>query len=1122
MRDWLSLLCDGPRFANAVLIDAGGKTILFVGKRLGSPQDYDDRVAEVIRSGQPILRDFHFDPGGGPVHLGLNLPLRSGPDAPPAGALLLGIDPEDELYPLLRPWPIPSDTGESLLVRREGDRIMFLSPLRHRGNAPLRFELPAGRTDVAAVRLAAGEEGVVQALDYRGVPVLAAMRRVPGSPWLLVTKVDRAEAYAPFQELLVLLVMLAAAIILAAAAAAVLLWRRQQVEFYKQRYDAELERRALLGHYDYLSRFANDIIFLADEHSHIVEANDRAAMSYGYSRDELKKMTVRQLRHPSEMERFDAQWSAVDGEGVVFETLHQRRDGTAFPVEASVRLMDVDGRQFRQSIVRDISERKAVHEQLRQTNDMLTAVVEASPAAIIATTPDGLVRFWNAAAERMFGWTAAEVIGNPLPFVPPGKGEESTRLFETTSGGQSIPGAELERCRKDGTCLSVLLSTAPLHDRSGGVVGVIGILVDITAHKAAEHALRESERRFRATFEQAAVGLTHVAPDGRFIRVNQRFCQICGYSEEELLATSFQQITHPHDLAADVERAQSLLRGEINTYSMEKRYIRKDGSPVWVNLTASMLRSPQGDPLYYISAVEDITDRKRSEEERLRLEQQLIQAQKMESIGRLAGGVAHDFNNHLTVINGYCDLLDGELPPGDPVRESISQIRQAGERAVSLTRQLLAFSRRQVIAPKPLNLNDIVAEAGRMIGRLIGEDIELVTQLDPALGAVEADPGQIHQVLLNLAVNARDAMLSGGKLTIETSNVDLDPTYVSGHPDVKPGPYVLLAVTDTGTGMSPDTMQQIFEPFFTTKEKGAGTGLGLSTVYGIVRQSGGWIWVYSEPEKGSTFKIYLPRIEQPAESAAVPAPTAASLRGNETLLVVEDQPDVRKLTAAILKSCGYRVIEAANGGEGLLACERHSGPIHMLITDVVMPGITGRELADRLAAVRPSMKVLYVSGYTANVIVREGVLEPGVEYLQKPFTPADLALKVRGVLGPPLELVTVLVVDDDPGVRGLLRHILKGGGYGVLEAASPEETIALLGSHHVDLVIADLVMPGGPGTEMLSELRRTHPALKVVVISGAFGGDLAGEASAVDAAAFLAKPIRPDALLQTVKRVLEV
>jgi signal transduction histidine kinase len=399
-----------------------------------------------------------------------------------------------------------------------------------------------------------------------------------------------------------------------------------------------------------------------------------------------------------------------------------------------------------------------------------------------------------------------------------------------------------------------------------------------------------------------------------------------------------------------------------------------------------------------VVTITDLTERKKAEYTLLHLQQQLQQSQKMEAIGRLAGGIAHDFNNLLTAITGYCDLILMSLRPADPLYQHGQEIHKAAERATSLTGQLLAFSRKQVISPKLLDLNAVLADMDKMLRRLIGEDIELVTVHRSGLGIVRADPGQIEQVLLNLAVNARDAMPHGGKLTVETANVDFDESFAERTPDVSPGPYVMLAVTDTGHGMTEEVKARVFEPFFTTKPLGKGTGLGLATVYGIVKQNGGHISVYSEPNIGTTFKIFLPRVAQPRQEPGSADPLPPPRHGNETVLLVEDEEVVRTLVRTVLRRHGYNVLEACHGGEALLTCEQYSEPIHLMVTDMVMPQMGGRQLAERLRPVRPNMRVLYLSGYTDDTVVRHGILESGTPFLQKPFTPEALARKVREVL----------------------------------------------------------------------------------------------------------------------------
>ncbi len=517
------------------------------------------------------------------------------------------------------------------------------------------------------------------------------------------------------------------------------------------------------------------------------------------------------------------------------------------------------------------------------------------------------------------------------------------------------------------------------------------LLKELAERQTAEESLRASEDRYRDLVENANdIIYTHDL-QGNFTSLNRMGERITGYSREEALRMNVSEVVAPRHLALVRRKIEDKLREgaeAASTYELE--ILAKDGRKLILEVSSRLIFD-KGKPVGVEGIGRNITDRKTLEEE-------LRQSQKMEAVGRLAGGVAHDFNNLLTAILGHSELLLAN-PSSDPrVREDVEEIKKAGERAASLTRQLLAFSRKQILESKILDLNVVVASMERMLGRLIGEDIHLSTVKSPDLGPVRADQSQIEQVILNLAINARDAMPDGGYLTIGTSNVDLDDAYVISHTAAKPGPYVLIAISDTGLGMDAATQLRIFEPFFTTKEQGKGTGLGLSTVYGIVKQSDGYIWVYSERGHGTTFKIYLPRVCQPGERKEASAMTVSSTAGTETLLVVEDEQAVRSLVTTVLRRQGYTVLEAADGPSALEIAERHAGLIHMTLTDTVMPLMSGSEFARRLCALRPETRVLFMSGYTEDAIVRHGVLSEGASFLQKPFTPDALVRKIREVL----------------------------------------------------------------------------------------------------------------------------
>jgi signal transduction histidine kinase/ActR/RegA family two-component response regulator len=526
-------------------------------------------------------------------------------------------------------------------------------------------------------------------------------------------------------------------------------------------------------------------------------------------------------------------------------------------------------------------------------------------------------------------------------------------------------------------------------------VAISVLLLNIRRRRKAEARLRASENSLEKAQSIAHIGSwDHNLIRGELWWSSETY-RIFGYGEERPVVSLdfFLERVHPEDVQA-VLQASSEARTGGQAYTLDHRILRPDGTVRLVQQQAEVFTDRDGRAVRLVGTTSDITDLRS-------LEDQLRHSQKLEAVGRLAGGIAHDFNNLLTAINGYCDLILEDLSAQDPLRSDLLEIRKAGERAATLTRQLLAFSRKQVLEPRVINLNTVVSGMDNMLRRLLGEDIELRTHFHPDLGLVKADPGQLEQVILNLAVNGRDAMPKGGKLTIETSNTVLDEDYARTHESVVPGFYTLLTVSDTGCGMDSETQAHLFEPFFTTKDPGKGTGLGLSMVYGIVKQSGGSIWVYSEPNQGSTFKIYLPALQETREPDAIQKPIGKLAKGSETVLVVEDESAVRSFTRMVLERSGYEVLEAANGDEALVLSRKHLGDIQLLVTDMVMPGMGGRQVAEALESQRPAMKVLYLSGYTENTIAQRGALGVELPFLQKPFTMDVLLRKVRQVLDPP-------------------------------------------------------------------------------------------------------------------------
>ena len=764
-------------------------------------------------------------------------------------------------------------------------------------------------------------------------------------------------------------------------------------------------------------------------------------------------------------------------------------------------------------------ERTRVQRELEHERTVLRTLIDAIPDAIWTKDRDGRFVISNRAHVQLTGAAnEVEIAGRTaFDFYEPDYArayhEDDIRVLQE---GQIV--FNKEELVRDSTGLEqwYLVMKAPLRDRYGRVAGLVGISRNIQDRKEAEQALRESEGRYQAFFEATTAGMVEVSPDARFLRANNAFCQMLGYSCDEITKLTVADILFPEDREMVLAQYGEAGEGRTKSYEADRRYRRKDGSTLWARVSVVAALDDAGRPTFLSAVIIDLTARREAEEslrvseERFRLlvnsvkeyavfmldpdgnvltwnvgaeritgytadeiigkhlsifrpgnevhsrgldrelqlaadegrfeeqgwrirkdgtrfwaqvvtsavrddagalrgfskvvrdltrqrilEEQLRQAQKMEAVGRLTSGVAHDFNNLLTIINGYGQIVLSQLRPNHPAREMIESITAAGERAARLTSQLLAFSRKAIVDPRELDLNEVVAQSTKLIRRLIGEDIIVATDLDPHLGSVRADPSQIEQVLLNLAVNAKDAMPYGGKLTVETRSVYVREADRATFPDLPKGPYVQLAVSDTGIGMNEEVKSHLFEPFFTTKEPGKGTGLGLAVVHGAVKQNGGRVDVYSEIGHGTTFKILLPALNKPPPASGE---NPLAPRGTETILLVEDEEHVRKFARLALESQGYRVLTAGSGPDGLERAAEHTGTIHLLMTDVVMPGMGGREVAEMLRSRLPHLKVLFVSGYTDDAVVRHGIVAADDAFLQKPYTPLSLARKIRAVL----------------------------------------------------------------------------------------------------------------------------
>ena len=793
-----------------------------------------------------------------------------------------------------------------------------------------------------------------------------------------------------------------------------------------QEYAAQValrEREAELGSFKHTLDQILDCVFIcrADD-LRFLYVNKGGQQQVGYSEAELRQMTPLDIKPEFTLRTYQQLLQPLrDGteDAVRFQTLHRHKDGHGVPVEVAVQLVQHEERDACfVAIVRDITERQRAEEQVRALNENLERTVaertsalrateqrfhnlfESAPDALVGTNARGIITLVNQQAERLFGWIGTELLGQPVEILLPqehrkGHPELRERYLQDAVPrpmGAGMP--NLRAVRKDGTEFPAEISLSPIDTEEGR--RVVAAVRDMTERRRIEESLRESEERYRQLVESASEVFYKVITPGDPLRgdvefVSQSVERVTGHAPQDFVRNPdlWARSIHPDDFPAVAESTGTCLTtGEsaIRSYRIQDR----TGTYHWMEDRITPLMDPEGRVRGYQGVARDVTERKQ-------LEVQLLQSQKLETVGQLAGGIAHDFNNLLTVILGTIDLNQANLKEDDALYADLQDMRQAGERAAVLTRQLLAFSRKQILQPEVLNLNTVVERALGMARRLIGEHINVVFKPAHDLGSVKVDLGQIEQVLMNLVVNARDAMPTGGTLTIETQNVVLDEDHAATHRSVQPGPHVMLAVSDTGVGMDEATRLQIFEPFFTTKGHGKGTGLGLSTAYGIVKQSRGSIWAYSELGRGSTFKVYLPHVaEKVLPGEPVQAVTITS--GSETILVVEDEPVLRQLAKRLLESAGYEVLVAVNGEDALAVLARYKGPVHLLLTDVIMPGMSGRDLAEQVLVGHPEIKVLYTSGYTDEAIVHHGVLNEGTHLLNKPYTVADLASKVRHVL----------------------------------------------------------------------------------------------------------------------------
>ena len=742
---------------------------------------------------------------------------------------------------------------------------------------------------------------------------------------------------------------------------------------------------------------ASDAIVVIDEQSTILFVNRASERIFGYREEELVGQQLTMLMpdylrqvHKQAIHRYvetgkkHLSWQQVELPG-----LH--KSGKEICLEISFGEFVIDGKRIFTGMCRDVTERKRTEDEWFR----LAAIVESSEDAIIGENLNGIITTWNTGAEHIYGYAAGEIIGRSVSVLnPPERSDEIPQVLYRLSRGQRIEPYETMHLTKDGRHIQIALTVSPIKDRTGKSIGASAVCRDITDRKLTEEKLRaqekelcSSEERYRSLFEGVVHGIYRVGLDGQLLEVNPALVAMLGYDS----AADVLKLNAATDVHVYREGSPPLLRKWLQEKRIEDEvtWRRRDGTIITVRLNGRPLTDEQGAVQTFEFIAEDVTERRS-------LEQELRQAQKIEAVGQLAGGIAHEFNNYLGVILGYSDFLVEEAGTNESLRRGVAEIKAATQRAGSLTRQLLAFSRKQVLEPAILDLNQVIWEAHKLLRRVVPANIEIVPVLDPALGRVKADPGQIQQILINLLINARDAMPQGGKVTIETGNTELDESYCGQHPGTRPGTHILLTVRDTGCGMEAETRSHIFEPFFTTKEQGKGTGLGLSTIYGIVKQSGGHLEFESSLGKGTVFRIYLPCAEAQVEQSEPAVTQPEELGGSATILVVEDETALRRMICLSLERRGYKVLAAKDGAEAIEICQQSPSQIHLVLSDIMMPHVNGLQLREKAATLCPDAKFLFMSGYSEEIV--ENLLAQGCAFLEKPFLPDELVGRVHELL----------------------------------------------------------------------------------------------------------------------------
>jgi PAS domain S-box-containing protein len=1040
-----------------MLVTPGGQVLLRLDGNLDPIADDMATVLPVaMDERRPMLTEMHTDTRDPAPHLDLVAPLfrQYGVLGEPLGAVILEFDAHDFIYPLIESWPVPSRSAETLLVRKDGDSVLYLDDLRFEKDAALKKRISLDRKDSPAVMaVTSPEDRVVPGTDYRGVAVLSALKHIPDSPWSMVAKVDTAEAFSAWRNQAALILAVVLLLVVSSVTAAGLVWQRHKKAHYRDLAAAQTALGESEERFRMTLTSVGDGVITTDAAGRVRFLNPVAETLTGWCQAEAAGRPLAEVFHIVNEQTRDVvenPAARVLRDGVVVglanHTILIARGGAECPIaDSGAPIRATDGSLAGVVLVfRDQTEHRRAEEALHWSEERYRALIGTAIEGFWVADREGQLLEVNDAYCAMSGYTRDALLSMRIQDIEAQETPADVQAHMQKIVANGSDRFETKHHRADGSLFDVEASVVFL----GGQGRFLCFFVDITARKRTEEALRRKSAVDAALAELSA----------ELLKPGERIEDVCPVVLRHALALTESErgyvasidaktgVMVNHSLtdmmgdAAAVNEPQARVfpRGADGRYSALWGHSLNTREPFFTNAPPehpSAAGLPDGHvpvrrflsvpvivedellgQIALANAPRDYTPEdlesvrrlaelygmflrdRRAKENLQQSEHQLHQAMKMEAVGRLAGGVAHDFNNMLQVILSNADMARTEFPPDSPVQECLHEILKAGQRSADLTRQLLAFARKQTIAPRLLDLNEVVGGMLKMLGRLTGEDIRLSWKPAGNLGQVKMDPSQIDQILANLVVNARDAIAGVGKVTIETGNVVLDAAFCEAHAGFVPGSYVLLAVGDDGCGMDQETQAKVFEPFFTTKEVGKGTGLGLATVYGVVKQNDGFIDVHSEPGQGTTFSIYLPWHAAEAPPATAQRERAALPRGTETVLLVEDEASVLRLGKRLLEHLGYTVLAADSPPKAIRMAGETAGVIHLLITDVVMPGMSGRDLWQRLSPTRPSLKCLFMSGYTADIIGRQGVLDEKVHFLGKPFSVEALAAKTREAL----------------------------------------------------------------------------------------------------------------------------